>query len=261
MKTCLMNAGARRIGMLPATALTGAYGSTQNAFVLSLPDLRNDAEIATVTADGKPLSIGIAAADYGDNSVCLLLSHCHRLVMVFGRCDISIPSDGFQNHSHKSRVVASSSCLDPLTGNPLVKVKLQEPHPGSREFYEGDASFLDEASNKPFGTSEMTGGCSDVQEWSIDVFATGSLANDRNFLGGWCSIHETPPWARQTHGSSENHPSCCCPSNASVIGVYRNGRANRKFSPASSNNRRRFLRTQVLTRAPTRVPSWFEIHR
>jgi hypothetical protein len=88
------------------------------------------------------------------------------------------------NHSRESRVVGSSSRLDPLTSNPLVKVKLQEPHPGSREFYEGDASFLDEASNKPFGASEMAGGCSNVQEWSIDVFATGLLADDRNFSDG-----------------------------------------------------------------------------
>jgi hypothetical protein len=59
------------------------------------------------------------------------------------------------NHSHKRHVVASSSCLDSLTGNPPVKVKLQEPHPGSRKFYEGDASFLDEASDKPFRASEV----------------------------------------------------------------------------------------------------------
>jgi len=55
-------------------------------------------------------------------------------------------------------VVASSLCLNPLTGNPLVKVKLQEPHPGPPKFDEGDAPLLDEASDKPFGASEMDGG-------------------------------------------------------------------------------------------------------
>ena len=55
-------------------------------------------------------------------------------------------------------VVASSLCLNPLTGNPLVKVKLQEPQLGPPKLYEGDTSFLDEASDKPFGASEMAGG-------------------------------------------------------------------------------------------------------
>lgn len=64
--------------------------------------------------------------------------------------------------SHERRVVVSSSYLDALTGNPLVKVKLQESDPGPRKFYEGDTSFLDEASDEPFGASEMTGGCRNV---------------------------------------------------------------------------------------------------
>ena len=59
---------------------------------------------------------------------------------------------------NERRIVASSLCLDPLTGNPLVKVKLQEPHLGPPKLYEGDAPFLDEASDKPFGASEMGGG-------------------------------------------------------------------------------------------------------
>jgi len=129
------------------------------------------------------------------------------------------------------RVLASSFCLDTLADHPLIKVKLQEPHPGPPKFYEGDASFLDEASDKSFRASEMAGGCSDVQEWSIDVFVTGSLADDRNFSGGYGAIHEIPPRAGQTDWSSEMQPSCCWPSNTSVVGVYRNGRVNRKFQP------------------------------
>ena len=60
------------------------------------------------------------------------------------------------------RVVVSSSDLDTLTGNPLVKVKLQESNSRPRELYEGDTSFLDEASDEPFGASEMTGSRRDV---------------------------------------------------------------------------------------------------
>jgi hypothetical protein len=87
LKTYLTNATARRIDMLPATAQTDAYESTQNAFVPSSPDPGNEGKVATVTANGKPLSIRTAIGDYGENSVCLLLGHCHRLVMVYGRCD------------------------------------------------------------------------------------------------------------------------------------------------------------------------------
>jgi hypothetical protein len=63
---------------------------------------------------------------------------------------------------NERRAVASSLCLNPLTGNPLVKVKLQKPHLGPPKLDEGDAPFLDEASDKPFGTSEMAGGSWDV---------------------------------------------------------------------------------------------------
>jgi len=56
----------------------------------------------------------------------------------------------------------SASGFDSLTGNPLIKVEFREPHPGPGEFYEGDTSFLDEASDKSFGASEMAGGCSNV---------------------------------------------------------------------------------------------------
>jgi hypothetical protein len=89
LKKFLTSAAARRIDMLPATAQTGAYESTQNAFVPSSPDPGNEGEVATVTADGNPLSIRTTAGDYGENSVCLLLGHYHRLVMVYGRCDFS----------------------------------------------------------------------------------------------------------------------------------------------------------------------------
>jgi hypothetical protein len=100
------------------------------------------------------------------------------------------------NSSHKSRDVVSSSCPDQLTDKPLVKFKLQVPHPRPRKLYEGDALLLDEASDESFGASEMAGSYSDVQEWLIDVFATGPLAGDRNFSSEWCSIHEIPPLAQ-----------------------------------------------------------------
>ena len=163
--------------------------------------------------------------------------------MVFSRymAGVTSPirSDGIRETLSQESVVASSSCLDPLTHNPLVKVKFQEPHPGPRKFYEGNASFLDEASDKSFGASKMAGGCSDVQEWSIDVFATGSLTDHRNFSEGWFSIHETwrhgkPMGLLKISRLVAGHlmpPSLACVATVAPIG---------SFSTASSNNQRRF---------------------
>jgi hypothetical protein len=99
-------------------------------------------------------------------------------------------------HLYERRVLASSFCLDTLTGNPLIKVRLQESHPGPRKLHEGDTPLLDEAPDKPFGASEMVSRGWDVQERSIDVLTTGSLTKGRSILDGWLSIHETPPRAQ-----------------------------------------------------------------
>jgi hypothetical protein len=144
------------------------------------------------------------------------------------------------NRSHKRRDVVSSSRLDQLTDKPLVKFKLQELHPRPRKLYEGDAMFLDEASDESFGASEMVSGCSNVQEWSIDVFATGSLADDRNFSGGSRPIHVTP------HGHGK--PIGLVKTNRLVAGHLMPPLLVRvttvaltgNFSSPSSNNRRRF---------------------
>jgi hypothetical protein len=87
LKTYLMSAAARRIDMLPATALTDAYGSTQNAFVPSWRDPGNQGEASPVTADGKPLSIRTEVGDCAKTLVYLLRGYRHGLVMVYGQCD------------------------------------------------------------------------------------------------------------------------------------------------------------------------------
>jgi len=91
LKKFLTSAAARRIDMLPATAQTGAYESTQNAFAPSSPDPGNEGEVATVTADGKPLSIRTAVGGCTKTLARSLRSYCHGLAMVYGHCDSSTP--------------------------------------------------------------------------------------------------------------------------------------------------------------------------
>ena len=64
----------------------------------------------------------------------------------------------------------STSGLDALSGNPVVEVRVQEPHPGARQFYERNPSFLDEASNEPLGAPQSAGRRADIQKWPINVF-------------------------------------------------------------------------------------------
>ena len=99
-------------------------------------------------------------------------------------------------HFYDKCILASSFCLDTLADNPLIKVRLQEPHPGPRKLHEGDTPLLDEAPDKPFGASEMVSRGWDVQERSIDVLTTGSLTRGQSILDEWLSIHETPPRAQ-----------------------------------------------------------------
>jgi hypothetical protein len=52
--------------------------------------------------------------------------------------------------------------FDALTGNPMVKIRAQKTHPGSREFNERNASFLNETSYEPFGAAHFVCRSSDV---------------------------------------------------------------------------------------------------
>ena len=67
-------------------------------------------------------------------------------------------------------VHVSTLRLDSLSGNPVVEVRIQEPHPGARQFYERNPSFLDEPSDVPLGASQSVGRRADIQKWPINVF-------------------------------------------------------------------------------------------
>jgi hypothetical protein len=48
----------------------------------------------------------------------------------------------------------SSYGLNALTGNPLVKVIIQEPESGSAQLHEGNATFLHKTSNESFRAAQ-----------------------------------------------------------------------------------------------------------
>ena len=62
--------------------------------------------------------------------------------------------------------------LNALTGDPMIEVRVQEAQLGSPKLYERDASFLNETSNKSFGTTQSVRSSPDIQQWTNDVFGS-----------------------------------------------------------------------------------------
>jgi hypothetical protein len=69
---------------------------------------------------------------------------------------IYIAHPSSRTDSSESLTFVSAPCFDALTRNPFIEFGFEEPHPGSRKLYEGNATFLHEAPDEALGASEAT---------------------------------------------------------------------------------------------------------
>lgn len=72
--------------------------------------------------------------------------------------------------------LASLFGLNTLSRYPFFEVSVQKPHLGAPQFHEGDASFLDETPDEPFGTAQAIRRSFHVQERSIIPRTNGRIA-------------------------------------------------------------------------------------
>ena len=83
--------------------------------------------------------------------------------------------------------------LNALTGHPLVKISIHEPHSCTAQLDEGDATLLHETSDKPLRAPQSIRCRSNVQQWTSVVLDSGSIVRLEEWWDTRQVIHQHPP--------------------------------------------------------------------